>query len=63
MGAPLRLTFEFYLDDGSPVRVFQPFTCGLREEVMPAALHLLESQGLRSIEVHEFGSHLFTLKG
>ena len=62
MVAPL-LTFEFYLDDGSPVPAFQPFTCATREEIMPAALHMMEARGLRSLEVRELGAHLFTLKG
>ncbi len=62
MVAPL-LTVEFYLDDGSPVPAFQPFTCASRAEILPAALHLMGSLSLRSLEVKEFGVHLFTLKG
>ena len=57
------LTFEFYLDDGPPVPAFQPFTCSHREKIMPAALHLMGSLNLRSLEVKEFGEHLFTLRG
>ena len=62
MIAPL-LTFEFYLDDGSPVPAFQPFTCSHREQIMPAARRMMETKGLRSIEVRELGAHLFTLRG
>lgn len=58
----LRSTYELYVCAPSGERVFEPLTCfdiDLTSEVN----RVLRERDAHSIEVHQFGRHLFTIVG
>ncbi len=56
----VHLTYELYLDDGRR-RSFEALTCASQTELMTAVRNLIEQRGLKSVEVCQFGEHLFTI--
>jgi hypothetical protein len=58
----LRSTYELYVCTPSGERVFEPLTC-FDAELTSEVNRVLDERAAESIEVHQFGRHLFTIVG
>ena len=58
----LRSTYELYVSGAAGQRVFEPLTC-FDTDLTAQVNRLLHERNAQSIEVHQFGRHLFTMGG
>lgn len=54
-------TYELYLEDQDGARRFEALTCANSGDLIAAVRRVLDQGGVRSVEVFQFGEHLFTV--